>query len=70
MELYTELTRLRFLVVSFGSMVVWCHGVVDSTCDTEYGGTGSIPSHVTKVNSAFHPFEVDKLVPACWGKWS
>ena len=37
-----------------------CHGVVDSTCDTEFGGTGSIPSHDTKVNSAFHPFEDDK----------
>ena len=30
----------------------------------------SIPRHDTKVNSAFHPFEVDKGVPACWGKWS
>ena len=40
-----------------------CHGVVDSTCDTESGGRGSIPSHDTKVNSAFHPFEVDKWVP-------
>ena len=34
--------------------------VVDSTSDTEFGGTGSIPCHDTKVNSAFHPFEVDK----------
>ena len=42
------------------STLIWCHGVVDSTCDTEFGGTGSIPSHDTKVNSAFHPFEVDK----------
>ena len=39
---------------------LWCHGVVDSTCDTEFGGTSSIPSHDAKVNSAFHPFEVDK----------
>ena len=41
-------------------LTIWCHGVVDSTCDTEFGGTGSIPCHDTKVNSAFHPFEVDK----------
>ena len=39
---------------------VMCHGVVDSSCDTEFGGTGGIPSHDTKVNSAFHPFKVDK----------
>ena len=31
-------------------------------------GTGSIPNHDTKVNSAFHPSE--KRVPVCWGKWS
>ena len=34
-------------------IISWCHGVVDSTCDTEY-------ERHTKVNSAFHPSEVDK----------
>ena len=29
-------------------------------------GTGSIPSHDIKVNSAFHPSLADKCVPACW----
>ena len=38
----------------------WCHGVVDRLVTLNTSGTGSIPSHDTKVNSAFHPPENDK----------
>ena len=48
------------MVIDIYERYIWCDGVMDSTCYTEYGGKGSIPSHDAKVNSAFHPSEVDK----------
>ena len=39
-------------------MMSWCVWIVIVTLNAS--GTGSIPSHDTKVNSAFHPSEIDK----------